>query len=42
MSHSCILQLTSALQMYAEENKGFFPAGQSSPEGFLDDFSGME
>lgn len=35
MSHSCILQFASALQMYAEENNGFFPAGQSSPEASL-------
>jgi hypothetical protein len=35
MSHCCILQFTGALEMYAQDNKGYFPAGQSSPEASL-------
>jgi hypothetical protein len=35
MSQCCILQVVGALEMYAEESKGCFPAGQSSPEAFL-------
>jgi hypothetical protein len=34
-SHCCILVMRSALQQYAEENGGKFPAGQTSPEASL-------
>jgi hypothetical protein len=35
VSHCCILQFTSALEMYAQGNNGYFLAGQSSPEASL-------
>lgn len=34
-SHCCIIQMSGALEMYAEENGGRYPAGQSSPEACL-------
>jgi hypothetical protein len=34
-SHCCIIQMSMALRMYAEDNGGKYPAGESSPETSL-------
>jgi hypothetical protein len=34
-SHCCIIQMSGALEQYAEENGGRYPAGEASPEASL-------
>jgi hypothetical protein len=34
-SHCCIIQMSGALEQYAEENGGRYPAGGATPEGSL-------
>lgn len=35
LRHCCIVQMSSALRMYAEDFKGRYPAGQATPEASL-------